>query len=95
MFTLPEVRRQGIAKALMEKVVEFGSQEASRTGREFAGSIVVDADNPAAKALYERSGYVVLREEPVSLGSSRTVLLMKYSLGRLVLRLSTEEKMMR
>jgi len=81
MFTLPEVRRQGVAKALMEKVIDFGSAEASRTGREFAASIVVDADNPAAKTLYERSGYVALREEPVSLGNTRTVLLMKYSPG--------------
>ena len=81
MFTLPGVRRQGVAQALMEKVVTFGSKEASRTGREFAGSIVVDADNPAAKALYERSGYVVLREASLSLGSTRTVLLMKYSPG--------------
>ncbi|TVY28103.1 hypothetical protein LHYA1_G002739 [Lachnellula hyalina] len=79
MFTLPEVRRQGVAKALMEKVVNFGSEEASRTGRTFAGSIVVDADNPAAKTLYESAGYVVIKEETHSPGSSRTVLLMKYS----------------
>lgn len=79
MFTLPEVRRQGVAKALIEKVVKFGSEEASRTGKTFAGTIVVDADNPAAKALYERAGYVVTKEEIHSPGSSRTVLLMKYS----------------
>ncbi|TVY16891.1 hypothetical protein LARI1_G004130 [Lachnellula arida] len=79
MFTLPEVRRQGVAKALIEKVVKFGSEEASRTGRTFAGTIVVDADNPAAKTLYERAGYVVIKEEVHSPGSSRTVLLMKYS----------------
>lgn len=79
MFTLPEVRRQGVAKALIEKVVKFGSEEASRTGKTFAGTIVVDADNPAAKALYERAGYVVNKEEIHSPGSSRTVLLMKYS----------------
>ncbi|TVY50092.1 hypothetical protein LOCC1_G000021 [Lachnellula occidentalis] len=79
MFTLPEVRRQGVAKALMEKVVKFGCEEASRTGRTFAGSIVVDADNPAAQTLYERAGYVVIKEEAHSPGSPRTVLLMKYS----------------
>jgi ribosomal protein S18 acetylase RimI-like enzyme len=63
----------------MEKVLKFGKEEALRTGKDFAGSIVVDSDNPAAKSLYEKSGYKAIREEPRSVGSARTVLLMKYS----------------
>jgi len=79
MFTRPEFRGQGIAQALMEKAVKFGNEEALRTGREFAGSVVVDSDNPGAKSLYEKSGYKAIREEARELGSTRTVLLMKYS----------------
>lgn len=79
MFTLPEFRGQGIAKALMEKVIKFGSAEAARTGKEFAGSIIVDADNVAARTLYEKSGYVAIREEPAFPGTTRVALVMKYS----------------
>lgn len=79
MFTLPEVRGKGIAKILMEKGIAIGREEAAKSGKEFVMSIVVDADNVAAKALYERSGFITIKEEPRSLGSTRTALLMKYS----------------
>ncbi|KAH6678355.1 hypothetical protein B0J14DRAFT_559494 [Halenospora varia] len=79
MFTLPEVRGKGIAKILMEKGIAIGREEAAESGKEFVMSIVVDADNVAAKTLYERSGFITIKEEPRSLGSTRTALLMKYS----------------
>jgi ribosomal protein S18 acetylase RimI-like enzyme len=79
MFTLPEVRGQGIAKALIEKAKVFGCEQAALSGKGFVGSIAVDADNLPAKALYKKCGFVTIKEEPLSHGSSRTVLLMKYT----------------
>ncbi|KAF4637448.1 hypothetical protein G7Y89_g654 [Cudoniella acicularis] len=57
MFTLPEVRGQGIAKALIKKGIILGHEEAAKAGKEFVGSVVVDLDNPAAKSLYEKCGF--------------------------------------
>ncbi|TVY85131.1 hypothetical protein LSUE1_G000422 [Lachnellula suecica] len=82
MFVSPEARGQGIAKALMTRVLTFTKEEASRTGKEFAGSIIVDSDNLAAKTLYEKAGYVTIRGEELGDDAGRTALLMKYLPGQ-------------
>lgn len=76
MFTIPEARGQGAAKALLNSFFEFGTEEAGKAGKEFVTSIVVDADNPPAMKLYKKCGYVAVREEPH--GPSRIAVLMKY-----------------
>ncbi|RDL41989.1 Acyl-CoA N-acyltransferases (Nat) [Venustampulla echinocandica] len=81
IFTAPEVRGRGVAKALIEKGIKFGLDEAAKSDKEYVASIVVDSDNAAAKGLYEKYGYVTIKEEPRSPGSARTVLLMEYSLN--------------
>ncbi|KAE8453763.1 hypothetical protein EG329_009274 [Mollisiaceae sp. DMI_Dod_QoI] len=78
MFTLPEARGQGVAKALMERFFKYGAVEAAKVGKEFVSSIVVDADNPPARNLYEKCGFVALSEEPFGPGGSRIAVLMKY-----------------
>ncbi len=77
MFTLPEARGQGIAKALVEEVLKYGTNEAMKLGRTYAASIVVDMDNPAARALYEKCGFLPVKQETFYNGSPREVLLMK------------------
>ncbi|KUJ20547.1 uncharacterized protein LY89DRAFT_640184 [Mollisia scopiformis] len=77
MFTLPEARGQGIAKALIERFFEHGKEEANKVGKNFVCSIVVDADNTPAKNLYEKCGFVSLIQETYP-ESSRVAILMKY-----------------
>jgi ribosomal protein S18 acetylase RimI-like enzyme len=69
----------GIAKALIKRSQMFGSEQAVLLGKSYVGSIAVDKDNVAAKNLYEKCGYVVIKEETMARGPSRTVLLMKYT----------------
>lgn len=77
MFTLPEARGQGTAKALIEAAKKFGTAQAEASGKDLVMSIVVDEDNVAAKSLYEKCGFVTIRGES-NPGDSRNVLLMKY-----------------
>ena len=77
MFVLPEARRQGIAKAVIEKSMAFGREQAALSGKEFVTSIAVDSENPAAKDLYEACGFVTIRSESTP-GTGRSVLLQKY-----------------
>ncbi|KAH7330311.1 acyl-CoA N-acyltransferase [Rhexocercosporidium sp. MPI-PUGE-AT-0058] len=79
MFTLPEARGQGIAKALLQKSLEYGSEEARKTRMSFVASIVVDDDNPPAKALYSKCGFEAISQEPMFVGSPRILVLMKYT----------------
>lgn len=78
MFTLPEARGQGIAQALIAKIVEYGSSEAAKCGKSFESTIVVDSDNPAARGLYEKCGFVAIKEEAYAADNPRMVILMKY-----------------
>ncbi|PVH87190.1 hypothetical protein DL98DRAFT_566916 [Cadophora sp. DSE1049] len=78
MFALPEARGQGIAKALLEKSLQYGSEEAVKSGMIFVASMVVDDDNPPAKALYAKCGFVAIAQEPMFIGSPRIAVLMKY-----------------
>jgi len=78
MFTVPEGRGQGIAKALIEAAKNFGAAQVGTSGKDLVLSIAVDEDNVPAKALYERCGFVTIKEE-VNRGDSRNVLLMKWA----------------
>ncbi|KAG4442737.1 hypothetical protein IFR05_001754 [Cadophora sp. M221] len=79
MFTLPEARGQGIAKALVENCLACGSAEARKAGMTFVASIVVDDNNPAARALYSKCGFVEISQKPVFIESHRIAVLMKYA----------------
>ncbi|EPE36334.1 Acyl-CoA N-acyltransferases (Nat) [Glarea lozoyensis ATCC 20868] len=79
MFTLPDVRGRGVAKALMRESIKQAIQDATDSETEYMSSIVVDADNPSAVGLYRKFGYHTIGEEPRSPGSARKALLMKYS----------------
>jgi ribosomal protein S18 acetylase RimI-like enzyme len=78
MFTLPEARGQGTAKALIEAAKKFGAAEAAASGKDLVFSIAVDEDNVPAKALYQSCGFVTIKEE-INRGDSRNVLLMKWN----------------
>ena len=77
MFVHPEARRQGIAKAIIEKSMAFAREQAALSGKEFVASIAVDDDNPAAKNLYKTCGFVTIRSETEP-GATRSILLQKY-----------------
>jgi len=78
MFTLPEARRQGIAKALIQKAQMFASSRAAALGKEFIGSIVTESENTAATALYRKCGFVHIKEESMTVrGGTVSVILMK------------------
>jgi ribosomal protein S18 acetylase RimI-like enzyme len=76
MFTLPQARGLGTAKALIEAAKEFGAAQAEASGKGLALSIAVDEDNVPAKSLYQRCGFVTIKEE--SREGLRNVLLMKW-----------------
>lgn len=79
MFTLPEARGQGVAKALLEHVLAYGTVQAAKSGKPFAGAIVVDSDNPGARALYQKCGFVAVKEVPFNVGRPRMAMLLKYT----------------
>jgi ribosomal protein S18 acetylase RimI-like enzyme len=77
MFTLPEARGQGIAKALIEAAKKFCATQAQTSGKDHVLSIAVEEDNLPAKALYQRCGFVTIKEQ-LNRSDSRRVLLMKW-----------------
>ena len=77
MFTLPEARGQGTAKALIEAAQKFGAAQAEGSGKDPVLSIAVDEDNVTAKSLYERCGFFTIKEE-INRGDMRNVLLMEW-----------------
>jgi GNAT superfamily N-acetyltransferase len=79
MFTLPAARGQGIAKALLARAIQYGIDEATKSGKAFVGSIAVDDDNAAALNLYKKCGFVSIIEEPWFRDRPRVALLLKYS----------------
>ena len=80
MFTLPEARGQGIARALLEAAKKFGVYQAEASAKDLVISIAVDEDNAPARSLYERCGFVTIKDE-INHGDWRNVLLMKYTPG--------------
>ena len=79
MFTLPEARSQGIAQALIERAIKYGFDQAARIEKTFAASILVDKDNPAARGLYAKCGFVPFKEELLDGESPRVVIFLKYA----------------
>ncbi len=79
MFTRPEARGQGIAQALIEKVIKYGFDEAASVGKTFMASILVDADNAAARGLYAKCGFVPFKEETISREDPRVVIFLRYA----------------
>lgn len=74
VFTLLEVRRQGVGKSLIEAALRSAGGEAAIQGRAFVCSIVVESNNAGARRLYERCGFVAIKEVP---NGDATVILMK------------------
>lgn len=80
MFTLPEARRQGLGQKLIERGIAFASNEAKMARKEFVVSIAVEADNIPANKLYERCGFVVIKEEShMHRGKPQSVYLLKFT----------------
>lgn len=78
MFVLPEVRRQGAARDIIESAIVYARGRAVLSGKEFVASLAVDDDNLPAKYLYEKSSFVTIKSECEKPDSSRMILLMKY-----------------
>jgi len=79
MFTLPEARGQGVAKALIKMGQEYGETRAAESKNEFVGSIVTESDNTAAVSLYEKCGFVIIKEQPyVARGEDVVCIIMQY-----------------
>ncbi|TGO24526.1 hypothetical protein BPAE_0101g00450 [Botrytis paeoniae] len=64
VFTLPDVRGQGVGKALIEAALKYAGGEAAVQGKAFVCSVVVESDNAGARRLYERCGFVAMKEVP-------------------------------
>ncbi|KAK8193212.1 hypothetical protein HDK77DRAFT_438856 [Phyllosticta capitalensis] len=60
MFVKPTAQRLGVGRTLVEHAIWTIK---SQMGRDIQFTLVVDADNDPARALYERSGFRVVREE--------------------------------
>ncbi|TAQ89002.1 hypothetical protein B7494_g2684 [Chlorociboria aeruginascens] len=79
IFTLPEARGQAIATTLIRKSINFASNEAAKSGKPMVASIAVEGNNAPAKSLYEKCGFVVIREDTMALGNEqRSILLLTY-----------------
>lgn len=74
VFTLPDVRGQGVGKALVEAALKYAGGQAAVQGKAFVCSIVVESDNAGAQRLYERCGFVAMKEVP---NGDTSVILMK------------------
>lgn len=61
----PEWRGQGIGTQLLENLLEQG-----RTAQRKVAALDVAVDNPRAQALYERLGFVVIRERKSTLANA-------------------------
>ncbi|KAF5870099.1 putative gnat family protein [Botrytis fragariae] len=64
VFTLPDVRGQGIGKALIEAALQYAGGEAAVQGKAFVCSVVVESENSEARRLYERCDFVAMKEVP-------------------------------
>lgn len=72
LWVAPEVRRSGIATALMEMVGEW-----ARAAGKCRLALGVYEDNVAARRLYERLGFAAVRNESASAGRSPLVHLVR------------------
>jgi ribosomal protein S18 acetylase RimI-like enzyme len=80
IFTLPEARRRGISKALIAKSIEQTQIEARSTSEKDAVfSVIVEADNGKARALYESAGFVQMKKFNASENPyERAIIILEY-----------------
>ncbi|KAI1180494.1 hypothetical protein F4777DRAFT_249724 [Nemania sp. FL0916] len=64
VYTSPEARGRGLAKALIRTATDEARSRAQEQGRALVLSVVVYAANSAAISVYERCGFVKSAEEP-------------------------------
>jgi GNAT superfamily N-acetyltransferase len=69
VFTMPEARRKGISKTLIETSIKYVMDEAQARNKDTIFSIIVDIRNLPARALYKSAGFV----EATRLGPSDNV----------------------
>lgn len=74
VFTLPDVRGQGVGRALVEAALRYAGGEVAVQSKAFVCSIVVESDNTGARRLYEKCGLVGIKDVP---NGDKTVTLMK------------------
>lgn len=75
MFTLPEMRGRGVGKKILQEALKYAAHEATALGREFVGSIVVESYNEPARRLYDKCGFVAIKEEAHGDGDAIAVLM--------------------
>ncbi|KAF7951496.1 hypothetical protein EAE96_006805 [Botrytis aclada] len=59
-----DFRGQGVGKALIDAALQHAGGEAAMQGKAFVCSVVVESDNAGARRLYERCGFVAMKEAP-------------------------------
>ncbi|KAI1373623.1 hypothetical protein F4677DRAFT_212783 [Hypoxylon crocopeplum] len=64
VYTAPEARGQGVAKAVVKAAAEQAAKYAKQRGKQLALSVVVYASNTAAIAFYETCSFVVSTKGP-------------------------------
>jgi GNAT superfamily N-acetyltransferase len=69
IFTIPEARRKGISKTLIEASIKYVMDEAQARNKDTIFSIIVDIRNLPGRALYKSAGFV----EATRLGPSDNV----------------------
>ncbi|KAM3071192.1 hypothetical protein ACMFMG_008787 [Clarireedia jacksonii] len=75
MFTLPEMRGQGVGKSLLQEALKYAANEAAALGREFLGSVVVESYNEPAQRLYKKCGFVAIKEEAHGDDGARAIIM--------------------
>ena len=63
--------------AILKRAIDTGLNQAATSSSTYTASVVVDADNPPAIALYQRCGFVEIGREYMP-GTSRLVILLKW-----------------
>ncbi|XXG99067.1 hypothetical protein Hte_005401 [Hypoxylon texense] len=64
VYTMPEARGRGVAKAVAKAAIEQAIDEANQQGKQLALSVVVYSTNHAAISFYESCGFVAGAEGP-------------------------------
>lgn len=62
-FVDHKARRSGFGRRLIEAAMASGQQDAFGRGRDFLCTVLVDSENEAAKALYEKAGFIASGDE--------------------------------
>ncbi|KAJ6786726.1 hypothetical protein PWT90_09664 [Aphanocladium album] len=60
VYTAPDARRQGIAKAVFERALDYAFATAEAEGKSCLVSVLARADNEVAIGIYQRMGFIDL-----------------------------------